>query len=358
MSPRSKVDILLVFQPTTLGLRVVHGQLRENLISLGLRVASAAAGAGRASALKVGYPVIDLIEAAALRSATMDALHRVEPKAIMFETPSALLLEPLGQLGRVAVRFDAPAEMNRPGWRNAWQRRRQRRAFSRVRLLLPATSGAHAWAEMTFPGKEMLPLFSPIAARPVSPASRRKAVTFYAGDPAKKGLDIAVKAWNMANLPGYTLEVIGIERGDGLAFLASRQLEPKGPITWRGRVSPTSFRDLCGSAEIHLATPRFDEYAAAQLEAMSDGAVLVTGTPVRGPYEPLLIANQLSPELVAPSTDPTLVGLALCRAAAMSEPERRVYRTGAERLLAPYREAAFRGRLADEVLPRLLSGDR
>lgn len=344
----------MVYHKETLGLSIVHEQLVDALRALGLGVFTAAVSGGKASVLKVGYPLIDLVEGASLRHATERSLDRVSPRATIFETPSALLFEPLGRLASSAVRFDAPAALNRPGFRNRWQRARQGCALERAKLLLPATTGAHQWAQEHLPRSRSVPLFSPILTSAPAAQPRRRAVTFYAANPEKKGLDVAVRAWHAAALRDYVLEVIGITEQTGQRFLSSRGLAAPRELRWLGTVSHDEYRRLTRAAAIHLATPRFDEYAAAQLEALSDGALLVTGVPRRGPFEPLQLARQLAPNLVAPSLQAAEIGRRLRVAAGMSELERVAYRRRADHLLRPYRLKAFRRSLAADVVPLLL----
>lgn len=351
MRPRH-VDLLLVFHDATLGLGVVHEQLLEALRGQGADVYVARSTGGRADVLKVGYPLIDLVEAASLRHAADHACARVTPEAIIYETPTALLLEPEHRLRKAAVRFDASSPMNRLGWRNGWQRTRQQHALRNTRLLLPATTGALAWAQAGFGGA--VPLFSPIVDVPAAAGPRKKAVTCYAGDPAKKGLDLAVMAWNHARMDDYELEIVGLSQERGERFLRRRGLKVRGSVTWHGRVSPDGYRALSQRNAIHLATPRYDEYAAAQLEALSDGPLLVTATPEWGPYEALGLAAQLQPRLVAEARTPESIAACLRRAASVSVEGLDRYRSAARKLLEPYRQAAFERQLRDVVLPRLL----
>ncbi|HEX5224009.1 MAG TPA: hypothetical protein VFW29_02655, partial [Solirubrobacteraceae bacterium] len=78
-------------------------------------------------------------------------------------------------------------------------------------------------------------------------------------------------------------------------------------------------------------------------------AQLVT-TPAPGPYAALPIARELDPRLVSDD-------LAGALRSALREP-RADYAERAVRAVAPYRVAAIRSRVAEDLLPRLLAEPR
>jgi hypothetical protein len=95
-----------------------------------------------------------------------------------------------------------------------------------------------------------------------------------------------------------------------------------------------------------VCAPRREDYGIAQLEALADGAQLVT-TPAPGPYAALPIARELDPRLVGED-------LAGALRVALDDPLPD-YASRARRALVPFsREAADRV-VSQELLPRLLA---
>ena len=70
-----------------------------------------------------------------------DRAARHDPRAVVVSTTTAAMLAPLGDRP-YAVRFDAPATLNRPGRRNAIQHALERRRLAEARLLLPLSHAA------------------------------------------------------------------------------------------------------------------------------------------------------------------------------------------------------------------------
>ncbi len=120
-------------------------------------------------------------------------------------------------------------------------------------------------------------------------------------------------------------------------------------VRFAGRVEPAAFRALLRRARVFLATPLVEEYGIAALEALADGAQLVT-TPAAGAYPALALASELDPRLVARDH---ATSLAAALRAALDEPLAD-YATRAAGLLAPYRRSTMSAVLADDVLPRLV----
>jgi hypothetical protein len=100
---------------------------------------------------------------------------------------------------------------------------------------------------------------------------------------------------------------------------------------------------------VFVCAPRREDYGIAQLEALSDGCLLVT-TPAPGPYAALSIARSLDPRLVSEDLEGAL-GAALYAPA----PD---YAARAATALAPFRHGAVDRLVADELLPRLLGRAR
>ena len=106
-------------------------------------------------------------------------------------------------------------------------------------------------------------------------------------------------------------------------------------------------RALLRRARVYVTAPRREDYGLAQLEALADGALLVT-TPAPGPYAALPLARALDPRLVG---DDLAAGLR----AALDDPAPG-YAERALAALAPFRRAAVDRTVADELLPAPAAG--
>ena len=96
----------------------------------------------------------------------------------------------------------------------------------------------------------------------------------------------------------------------------------------------------------------WEDFGQAPLEALADGAPLVTA-PSGGAYEALALARELAPELVAADLEPE--SLARCIRAAFAMEDTSAYRERAAALLAPYRPEALEETVRERVLPALLT---
>jgi hypothetical protein len=114
-----------------------------------------------------------------------------------------------------------------------------------------------------------------------------------------------------------------------------------------GRVAPAEYRALLRRTRVFVAAPRREDFGIAPLEALADGAMLVT-TPAAGPYPALGLARMLDPRLVSED-------LAGALRAALDDPSPE-YAQRAAALVAPYSRAAVDLTVSERVLPRLLSG--
>jgi hypothetical protein len=347
MAERSRVDVLLVSPGTTAGWRRVDAGFAELLTELGLTVATASTDFRIARHFRRAMPLTDLAEAAAMRRATTRALRRWAPRAIVYSSTQAPMLQPAGRLRGAGVRFDALTTVNRPGWTNALTHALERRVLRLARVLLP--SGLDPVARLPYPvsgGPSVVAL--PLPIDPAPPRDRRPVAVCYAGNPDKKGLDRIAAAWNRLS-PSLALVVTGIDAAAGRRFLAERRVAEPADVEWAGLVSPERFRELTASAELFVSASRFEDYGLAQLEALADGALLVT-TPSQGPYEALPIAEQLDARLV--SRDLTA---AIRVAQGMTEAERNAYRARARDFLRLHSKDELKRRVEQELLPQLLS---
>jgi glycosyltransferase involved in cell wall biosynthesis len=354
MPEPTPVDVLLVSPGTTAGWRRVDRELAELLRELGCSTATASSDFRIAGRFRRGMLLTDLVEAAAMRGALTRALRRHRPGAIVYSSPQATMLQPLRRLrGATAVRFDEPAVSNRRGPGTRVLHALERRALSRVRLLLPLGVEPSAEARMLDVKTPMVALPVAIAVAPEPWRPRDRIALAYAGNPAKKGLDLVVAAWARAAAPGWRLLVTGIDRERGLRHLAGHGLAEPPAVEWTGLLEPERYRDLLDSAAVFVSASRHEDYGLAQLEALGSGLALVTLAST-GPYPALDIANAADPRLVAEAPGAEALAAALDAALALGDDERAAYsRRTAELLRAHSREELTR-RLADLVLPVLL----
>ena len=323
-----EADVLIVSLGSTAGLRAADDELAGMLERAGASVARAVARPRRDVRT---YALTDLAWALAARAAAREALAVVRPRAVVYSTITASLLGPV----RGAIRYDAPAAANRPGRHGVWQRPLERRRLRDAPLLIPQDPGALAET----PAPHAPAVVVPIPVEPSGPprplAERDIAALTYGANPHKKGLDRVLAAWAAVRREGEELVVAGTEPG------ASQP-----GVRWAGRLAPADYRALLRSARVFVTAPRREDYGVAQLEALADGAQLVT-TAAPGPYAALPLARALDGRLV---TD-DLAG-ALRSALDGPLPD---YAQRAAEAIAPFRRAAVDRVVAGELLPRLLS---
>jgi len=170
---------------------------------------------------------------------------------------------------------------------------------------------------------------------PAGAAARDLAAVAYAANPEKKGLDRVLAAWARVRRDGEELVVTGTDR-----VPRAEGVRATGPV------SGAEHRALVRRARVYVTAPRREDYGLAQLEALADGAQLVT-TPAPGPYAALPLARALDPRLVGDDLGPAL-------RAALDDPVPG-YAERALVALAPYRRAAVDRTVAERLLPALLS---
>ncbi len=351
-SGASATDVLLLSLGTTIGLRAGDHALESMIRQAGASVELVRVRIGATGALRRAYPVTDLVEAVAARRALIGALRRISPRAVIFSSTTSSLLTPRLDVP-YAVRLDAPARLNRPGARNGLQHALERRRMHDATLVLPFSGLA---ARALPPGAApAVVLPQPIAPSGAGAPERERLVVAYTPDPKAKGLDIVVGAWAKAkaDLAGARLEVFGVEPELARGHLARHGLQEPAGLHWRGRVAPDEFRAALRRARVFLTGARWEDFGFAQLEALADGALLVCAA-TGGPFQALVHARELAPELCAEDLRPEPLAGALRRAFAMSEPELARYRTAAAELMAAYRPQAIGTLIADRVLPALL----
>jgi Glycosyl transferases group 1 len=250
-----------------------------------------------------------------------------------------------------AVRLDAPARLNRPGVHNAGLHALERRALARARLVLPwSRAAADALPERSAPAVVVPP---PVASSGVPAAEREPLAVAYTPDVKAKGLDIVCAAWAAAGLEDTRLLVFGVERERALAHLERVGVPVPAGVEFLGKTPPAEFRAALRRARAYVGGARWEDFGMAPLEALADGALLVT-VPSGGPFEALALARRLAPRLVADAVAPEPLAAALRAAFALPAAEVERYRAEAAPLIEPYRPEAVQIAVKEEVLPALL----
>lgn len=330
------VDVALVSLGTTPGLRRADDAFAAGLREAGVGCEVRHVEIGAAGRLRRHPAVTDLVEALAARRAA----GSVNARVTVHSTVTAALLQ--RRDGPYAVRFDAPAALNRTGAAGAWQRRAERRALAGARVLLPWSEAAGAAAPGPAP-RVAVPV--PIPEQPQS-AERDIDALAYAGNPHKRGLDGLCRAWAAAPA-GARLVIGGIERERGVPWLQRAGVPEPDGVEWRGRVAHAEWLQMAGRARLFVNASRWEDYGISQLEALSAGAALVT-VPSPGPYEALGLARRLAADLVDGD-----LATALARGLALGESELESYRREAAQALAPYRPEAVQRIVGERVVPAL-----
>jgi hypothetical protein len=287
------------------------------------------------------FMLTDLVQALAAAHVTRRSAADRPPAATIYCSMTAALLWPWPG----AIWLDGLAAENRPGRHGAWQRQVERARARQTPLLMTMAPGVLAPLGGRPHGDEVRVPVAVDASGPPA-ATRDLAAIAYAADPVKRRLDVILRAWAAARRPGETLTVCGIEA----ERTRWRGAVPDG-VQFAGRLAPDAYRALVRRARVFLAAPRREDFGIAPLEALADGAMLVT-TPAAGPYPALALARRLDPRLVCPVAE-----LPGALRAALDTP-RADYAARAAELVAPYRRSAVAATLAADVLPRLLPGSR
>jgi hypothetical protein len=331
------VDVLLVSVGATTGWRAAARELQAALTLAGARAQIADTGA---VAQVRTFMLTDLVQARAARRAAVAAISEHRPRALIYCSITAALLWPAPG----AIWLDALAAENRPGRHGAWQRVVERRRVASAPLLMTMAASADALAPLgglRHPEAVVVPVAieKPDGDGPAHPARPRDVdVLAYAADPVKRRLDLILDSWARARRDGETLVVAGIDRSPA----------PPG-VRFVGRLAPDAYRALQRRARVFITAPRREDFGIAALEALADGAMLVT-TPSPGAYPALALARSLDPRLVSED-------LAGAVRLALDDPLDGYAKRAAE-LLEPFGRAAVAATLSERVLPRLLPGWR
>jgi glycosyltransferase involved in cell wall biosynthesis len=318
--------VLLVSLGSTAGLRSSDAELAASLERAGAAVTIAAALPPRSVRT---LALTDLVWARAARVAAAGAISRARPDAVIYSTITAALLAP----ARGAIRLDALSVENRPGRHGVWQRPRERRVLGRAPLLLPVSDGALAGAPAGIGRVIVVPIAVERSGPPLEGRERDIAAITYATNPVKKGLDVVLKAWSAARRDGEELLIAGIST-----------LPPAEGVRLLGTLERDAYRALLRRARLYIAASRREEYGIAQLEALADGAMLVS-TETALSYPALDIARELDRRLVGPD-------LAGAIRVALDDP-RAGYAAAAAPLLERFAAASVDRIVAEQVLPAL-----
>jgi glycosyltransferase involved in cell wall biosynthesis len=349
----ARPDVLLLSLGTTLGWRRADELLLGQLERAGASTAAVAVGLGATGRLRRGYPVNDAVEMYAARRAARAAVERHEPRGVIVSSTTAAMLLPSLPVP-YAVRFDAPARLNRPGARNAFLRSLERRAMRRARITIPFSgAGADALPEGAARPVIVSPPIDPSAPPGGEPEERERLALAYAPDPKAKGLDVVVAGWAAAGVEGAKLEVYGLDPGWARSHLRRTGVAEPESLELRGTVPAADFRARLRRARVFVHGARWEDWGQAPLEALADGALLAT-VPAGGPYEALRVGRQLDSALVANAVEPAALGMVVRAAFELPEERTRAYRARAAELLRPYRSDAVQETVAGELMPALL----
>jgi glycosyltransferase involved in cell wall biosynthesis len=344
----SRPDIAIVSLGTTIGWRRADAALAELVEDAGASCQLVPVRIGASGRLRLGMALTDLVEARAARRSA----RGVEARAIVYSSVTAALLQRPD--APYAVRFDAPAALNRPGLGGAWQRRRERRVLAGARLLLPWSEPA-ATAARAIVGAEppALVLPPPVEAALGTQVEDVDGVA-YAGNPDKRGLALLCEAWRLAAPEGARLVVGGIERERALRHLRRAGVPAPPGVAWAGSVGGPQWRAVVAAARVFVNAARYEDFGIAQLEALAAGTPLVTVASA-GPNVALPLARRLAPELVAETREPESLAAALRAGLGLTPGQRTAYGQAARRLVEPYGREELARVVRDEMLPRLLA---
>jgi glycosyltransferase involved in cell wall biosynthesis len=347
----ARPDVLLVSLGTTLGWRVADRMLLQQLERAGATTEAVSIGRGAADRLRRGYPLNDLVEMYAARRTVRTAVERLEPRAVIVSSTTAAMVLPSLPVP-YAIRFDAPARLNRPGARNALLPVLESRAMRRARLTIPySVAGGEALPKGAARPIVVSPPIDPSA--DPAPAGREPLAVAYVPDPKAKGLEVVVGGWAEARVSGARLAVYGLDPERARAHLRRTGTPEPDSLDLPGMVPAEEFRAALRRARAFVHGARWEDWGQAPLEALADGALLAT-VPSGGPYEGLRLARLLDERLVAVRIDPAALATAIRAAFELSDSELHEYRERAGELVHPFRSEAVQEVVTRELLPALL----
>ena len=319
-------EILLVSLGSTVGLRASDAELAASLRRCGAAVAVVAAATPRQVRT---LALTDLAWARAARVAAFAGIAAEQPASIIYSTITAALLAPAPG----AIRLDALSAQNRPGRHGIWQRPRERTVLARAPLLLPVSEAALTGAPARHAPAIVVPIVVAASGPPVAREQRDIAAITYAANPDKKGLDRVLEAWSLARRDGEELVLTGVEEAPAVEG-----------VRVVGTLDRDDYRALLRRSRIYIAAPLREEYGIAQLEALADGAMLVS-TETAVPYAALGLAREADARLVRPD-------LAQAIRTALDDP-RPDYAEAVAPLIERFSRANVDRIVAEQVLPAL-----
>ena len=319
-------EILLVSLGSTVGLRASDAELAASLRRCGADVAVVAAATPRQVRT---LALTDLAWARAARVAAFAGIAAEQPASIIYSTITAALLAPAPG----AIRLDALSAQNRPGRHGIWQRPRERTVLARAPLLLPVSEAALTGAPARHAPAIVVPIVVAPSGPPVAREQRDIAAITYAANPDKKGLDRVLEAWSLARRDGEELVLTGVEEAPAVEG-----------VRVVGTLDRDDYRALLRRSRIYIAAPWREEYGIAQLEALADGAMLVS-TETAVPYAALGLAREADARLVGPD-------LAQAIRTALDDP-RPDYAEAVAPLIERFSGANVDRIVAEQVLPAL-----
>lgn len=352
----AEAEILIVCSADTLGWRTIENEFAASLERLGTSYEMVRPRRRLPRLLKASYMSAELFEARAAARLLRRHLRSWRPAAVVMMSTTASFLASLRRLRaygiEAAVRLDCPAAVNRPGFAGLPQRTLERRRMSEATAVI--AMGPRSMAMVSELRREAIDLpitiDVPPSGEPVSP----RRLLAYVGNPARKGLDRLVRAWNrIEGVRGdAVLTISGVDPIRALGALARAGVDAPRDVEWTGMLNREQHLELLHGAAAYVSASRWEECGIAQLEALAAGVPLVT-TPALGAYEAEPIARKLAPELVV-EPEPEPLSQAMLIAARMTGERRRRYAEEAAELLEPFRPAAVDRVMAERVLPALL----
>jgi hypothetical protein len=327
-------EIVIVSVTSTTGWGNAARQLAASLTAAGARVGIAETG----SVPEVRtFMATDFVQARAARRTAAAAMVAHRPRALVYCSVTAALLWPVPG----AIWLDAIAAENRPGRHGIWQRRLElRRLIAAPLVMTMAPDSLAPIAARDRPATVVVPVAIDRSGTGVPGAVRDIDVLAYAGDPVKRRLAFILDSWRRARRAGEQLVVTGIDR-------ETAGVDAPDGVRFTGRLEPTEFRALLRRARVFVTAPRREDFGIAALEALADGAMLVT-TPAPGPYPARELARALDPRLVGDD-------IATALRWALDEPLDD-YAQRAAVLVEPFGVSSVSATLRKHVLPRLLPG--
>lgn len=353
--------VLVIAGDQTRGLRRDSNQLIDCLRQCGMRVEAVRPSFRWVKRLLFAYPMIDLLEAASIALAAFRWLQHnshVRIDAIFVTTAPAVIFMPKRWLRISAVRFDSLAQENRHGWRNSPTRWLERRRIGGARLLLPYSRASAERVRPLVGAQKPIIVWPPPIESTLGPdrVADRNGFLCYAADPWKKGLDIAVGAFSMLASAEDPLFVAGISETEARRYLNTRDVVCPDSVRFVGSLTSDEYRDLSRRCHAYLGSSRHEEYGTSQLEALADGALLIT-VPSGGPSIPEQYARQLDPALVASSVGIEALFESMRASKQYSLEDRQRYSARARELMADLTYRTFVRRLRMEILPLLATSD-